>query len=126
MNAAVKTESYRAGTDTGSLCNLLMSGSRDLVPEVGMGATILGWTDRRAATIVEVGNKRVGIREDIAIRTDKNGMSDSQDYRYEQTEGPATQYFTLRKNGAWVAEGSSMKGTRLSIGERNHYYDYSF
>jgi hypothetical protein len=117
----------RAGTQTGSLHNHIISGSNMSEPQVGMGATILYWTDRNAATITEVGKsgKIVRVVEDVAIRTDENGMSDSQTYRYEPGTGsPRT--FTLRKNGAWVEQGSSMKGTRLAIGARRHYYDYSF
>lgn len=117
----------RAGTQTGSLHNMLISGSRMDVPQVGMGATILYWTDRHACTITEVSKsgKFVRVVEDKAIRTDSNGMSDCQSYRYEPGEGsPRT--FTLRKNGAWVEQGSSMRGTRLAIGARRHYYDYSF
>lgn len=123
----MKTESYRAGTDTGSLVNLLMSGSKDSTPTVGMGATILQWTDRTACTIVEVSKNRIVVQEDNAIRTDKNGMSDSQDYRYEPNPNGSKTAFTLRKNGAWVREGEAMKGgQRVSIGVRDHYYDYSF
>jgi hypothetical protein len=121
-----KTSSYRAGTDTGSLVNLLYSGSKDQVPTIGMGATILCWTDRHAATIVEVSAKRVGIRQDEAIRTDTNGMSDSQQYEYKPGNGPVT-YYTLRKNGAWVREGEPMKGgQRITIGVRDEHYDFSF
>jgi len=33
----------------------------------------------------------------------------------------------IRKNGTYVAQGSSMKsGTVLAIGERDEYYDFSF
>jgi hypothetical protein len=117
----------KAGTQTGSLINHIVSGCRMAAPEVGMGATILGWTDRRACTITEVSKsgKRVGIVEDIATRIDKNGMSDSQEYTFERGTGSPS-FFTLRKNGAWVRQGESIRGQRLAIGKRNHYYDYSF
>jgi hypothetical protein len=116
-----------AGTQTGSLMNHIFSGCNMPAPEIGMGATILHWTDRTACTITAISKsgKRVEVVEDNAIRTDDNGMSDSQSYRYEPGTGSA-RAFTLRKNGAWVAEGQSMKGTRLAIGARRHYYDYSF
>ncbi len=117
----------KAGTQTGSLFNHLISGSKDAKPTVGMGATVLMWTDRRAATIVEVSasGKRVGIVEDIATRTDGNGMSDAQTYDYAPGKGSPL-YYTLRKNGAYVREGDTMRGTRLAIGARSHYYDFSF
>lgn len=121
------TTRLRAGTQTGSLINHLVSGMASPVPTVGMGATILHWTDRRAATVTEVSRsgKRIGVVRDIATRTDKNGMSDSQEYSYAPgSESP--EFFTLRKNGAWVREGDSMNGTRIAIGRREHYFDFSF
>lgn len=123
MNTTLKL-----GTETGSLVNHLFSGMNMAIPTVGIGATILRWSDRHACTIVEVSKngKRVGVTEDIATRTDSNGMSDCQSYSYESVPGPAHKFFTLRKNGAWVSEGESIKGTRLAIGQRNHYHDYSF
>lgn len=117
--------SYKAGSETGSLVNLVLSASKDETPVVGMGATILCWTDRHAATIVSVSPKRIGIVQDEAIRTDKNGMSDSQTYDYKPGNGPVS-YYTLRKNGAWVREGESLKGQRIAIGYRDEHYDYSF
>jgi hypothetical protein len=114
------------GSGTGSLINHIMSAGTPHEPVVGMGATILMWTDRHAATIVEVSKKRIGVVEDEAIRTDKNYMSESQSYEYRKGSGEPI-YFTLRKNGAWVQEGYPMKnGTRIAIGYRDHYYDYSF
>ncbi len=117
----------KAGTQTGSLINHIASGSRMATPEVGMGATILGWSDRRACTITEVSKsgKRVGIVEDIATRIDNNGMSDAQEYAFERGTGSPS-FFTLRKNGAWVRQGDSIRGQRLAIGARSHYYDFSF
>lgn len=117
----------RAGTQTGSLMNHIISGSKMEAPTVGMGCTRLCWTDRHAATIVEVSKsgKRVGIVEDIATRTDNLGMSDCQSYEYSPGNGSPT-YYTRRKNGAWVREGDSMRGERLAIGHRNTYHDFSF
>ena len=122
---------YRAGSDTGSLFNLLMSGPSKVVPEVNMGATMLGWTDRHAATIVEVdlerAKPRIGIKQDIAKRTDKNGMSESQDYEYSPDPNAPTEYYTFRKDGTWVKEGNPLKGgSRIMIGHREEYYDFSF
>lgn len=114
---------------TGSLINSLMNNSKNPAPVVGMGATMLGWTDRHAATIVEVSKsgRRVVIQRDKAIRTDSYGMSDCQSYSFERDENAPRRAYTLRKNGAWVAEGTSMRsGSRISIGHRSEYYDYSF
>ena len=60
----------RPGTDTGSAMNALYSRMTKGQPEpvVGMGATILAWTDRYAATIASVegepGRWVVGVQED--------------------------------------------------------------
>lgn len=120
--------SLKLGTGTGSLINYLYSGMTDDKPVVGMGATILGWTDRYPATIVEVVNdKTIVIQEDHAERIDKNGMSESQEYIYSPNTNAVKRTYTLRKNGAWVIQGDSMKnGSRLLIGEREKYYDFSF
>lgn len=94
-----------------------------------MGATILMWTDRLAVTIVEVSanGRRVVVQRDKATRTDSNGMSDAQSYTYEPDTDAPRQTFTLRKNGQWVRQGDNMgSGTKLSIGHRSHYHDYSF
>ena len=116
-----------AGTQTGSLINLVISGAAMARPEVGMGATQLCWSDRHACTITEVSTsgKRIGVVRDIATRTDKEGMSDCQSYEFAPGAG-FPEFYTLRKNGAWVREGDSMKGARLTVGKRSEYHDYSF
>ena len=42
----------------GSLVNLVLDGSKPHEPEVGMGATILYWSDRSAATIMKVSDDK--------------------------------------------------------------------
>lgn len=117
-------------TNTGSLINHLAGNSRYPQPEPGMGATILMWTDRHAATIVAVSpsGKQVTIQEDKATRTDNLGMTDSgQNYTYEPNPNAPHRVYTLRKNGAWVLKGDPINGgQRIAIGHRDHYYDYSF
>ena len=114
--------------ETGSLVNLIHAGSANAEPTVGMGATILGWTDRHAATVVEVPNaKTVVIQRDNAKRTDGLGMSDAQSYDYSPDTDAPRQTFTLRKNGAWVLKGQPLKGgRRIKLGIRDEHYDYSF
>lgn len=114
--------------NTGSLINNLMGNPTTTAPEVGMGATVLLWSDRHAATVVEVITaKKIVIQQDKATRTDDLGMSDSQDYTYERDETAPKETYTLRKNGSWVRAGSPMKdGTRLRLGVRDEHYDFSF
>ena len=111
---------------TNSLVNVLMASSPEAL-FVGMGGTILHWTDREAVTVVEiVGAKTIRVIVDKATRTDVNGMSEAQAYAYSPGSG-AAQTFTLRANGEWVKQGDPMRdGTRLALGERRKYYDYSF
>jgi len=113
---------------TNSLVNNIYANSKHPAPEIGMGCTILGWTDRHAATIIEIekDGKRIGIRQDIAARVDKNGMSESQDYEYSPGNG-AVRYYTLRKNGRYVHEGEALKnGETIAVGFRREYYDFCF
>jgi len=126
---------YNVGTQekedimtTGSVFNNLMQDSLHPTPEVGMGATLLSWTDRTAATIVEVNKsgKKIKIREDKSTRTDSNGMSDSQAYTYEPNPNGSTREYSLRKNGRWVRVGQPQTGSSLLVGHREEYYDYSF
>jgi hypothetical protein len=115
----------KLGTQTGSLVNHLYSRTKSPKPEVGMGATILQWSDRRACTITKVvSDRRIEVRRDNATLV--AGASDyQQEYAYSPGDGPRI-VFTLRKNGAWVRLGDKMSGSCLLIGKRDHYYDYSF
>lgn len=111
----------------GSMTNLIMDNSKTPVPEVGMGATRLGWTDRHPYTVIEVKSpKRIVVQADDAKRIDKNGMSESQDYEFNPNPEGETVEISLRKNGRWIEVGQSSKGTSFLIGHREKYYDYSF
>jgi hypothetical protein len=94
-------------------------------PEVGMGATIQIGSDSIPATIIQVtrNNRRVVVQEDLATRTDNNGMSDSQQYTYQADPQGAIYIATLRKDGKYRLEGGK---TPVTLGFRRKYYDYSF
>lgn len=122
----------RLATETNSLVNHLLSGTRGAPqPEVGMGATILMWTDRRPATIVGLeyfkSGARAGqvsavwIQEDDASRIDNNGMSEMQEY--EIVPNPAAMKVRYKVNKAGAFTGPS---GQLRIGQRSKYYDMSF
>jgi hypothetical protein len=114
---------------TGSFVNDLYIGSKQRKPEVGDGFTICYWSDRSAATIVEVSasGKEIKVRGDDAKRVDDRGMSDSQEYVYATRLTGPTQTFTLRKNGRWVRKGEPMRGgTGGIVGVRDQHYDFSF
>lgn len=113
---------------TGSLINHLMSVSPSrTVPEVGMGATQVCFSDRHAFTVVEVSKsgKRITVQQDKATRTDKNGMSDCQDYTFEPNPNGSKHTLSLRKNGRWIEVGGSQSDFTYSIGHRAEYYDYT-
>lgn len=108
----------------GSLTNRL--NENVLVPgalKVGDGVTITAYSDRRAATVVSISpsGKTVKVQEDIAIRTDTNGMSESQDYRYERDPNGYVASFR------WAPKRMRFhsKSGGLARG-RDHHYDYSF
>jgi len=114
---------------SGSAVNNIYGNASSPNPELGMGATILMWTDRIAATVVHVSRsgREIDVREDHAVRTDDNGMSESQDYEYSRNPNGRVHTYTLRKNGRWVRQGESMKGgQRLLLGQRRAYHDFSF
>jgi hypothetical protein len=115
----------------GSLQNLIAANATKgaPTPEVGMGATILHWTDRTAATIIDVSpnGKTITVQEDTATRSDSHGMSDAQSYDYASNPDGATHVYTLRKNGKYVKQGNPLKGGQtVAIGYRRQYHDYSF
>lgn len=107
---------------SGSLVNHLSGTPAGLVPEVGMGATQLCYTDRHAYTVIEVSKsgKTCKVQADKAIRTDNNGMSEMQSYTFERN--PEGAIVTLRK----TKKGWTHKGQRFALGYRSEYHDYSF
>ena len=111
------------GRETASVQNYLLSGTNGApTPEVGMGATILAWSDRHAATIVKVTKTQVHVQRDKVIRVDTNGMSEMQTYRYEPDPEASVEVFRLTKKGYRATGG----GFALRIGDRQHYHDYNF
>lgn len=96
-------------------------------PKVGDGATIIMYTDRHAATVVAVNGKAVKVQRDTATRTDSNGMSELQSYTYAPNTEAQVETFTLRMTGLYVRQGDNKNnGTKLAIGARRTYHDFSF
>lgn len=107
----------------GSLVNMMsVGGGQETKPEVGMGATELCWSDRHAYTVIEVSTsgKTIKVQADRAIRVDNNGMSESQEYKFERDPNGAV--YTLRR----TKKGWSSKGIRFALGYRSEYHDFSF
>ncbi len=116
---------------TASATNAITIRSLQSKPEVGMGATLMCYTDRHAYTIVATasvrGSKTIYAQRDRATRTDSNGQSESQDYSYAPNPEASVEPFTLRKDGTYIKRGEPMNGgSRLVIGEREEWEDPSF
>lgn len=92
-------------------------------PEVGMGATIIHWSDRSAYTITRLGpsGKVFWMTRDKVTRIDNNGMSESQQYSYESQPNITARKVVMGKRGQWYC-----KGEKVIVGDRREYYDYSF
>jgi len=132
----------KLGTQTGNVFNHLDSRAVRGEPEpyVGMGATVLHWTDRSACTIIKIevirGTSYITTQDDNATRMDKNGMSESQDYEYSPNTNGCVRVFKKHpKSGFWkfcVLNPDTGRyvqqkhGSGLKIGVREEYYDYSF
>lgn len=128
----------KLGRQTASLMNHMMSRATPIEPQVGMGATVLAWSDRYAGTITSYDGKTLVVAEDAATRTDKNDpMCDSQDYQYERNPNGRTWTFRLDRKGEWremVANDQTKRlrmtsrgtGKGIMIGCRDKYHDYSF
>ena len=115
----------KLGTETGSLINHLASRETAPRPEVGMGATILAWSDRYAATITYVSKsgKLVRVQHDRSRRIDDNGgFSENQTYEYSRDSNGIIETFRLGKRG-WRKQGG---GLGLLIGHREKHRDPHF
>ena len=130
----------KLGTQTGSVINHLHS--RAVIgqpkPKLGMGCTILKWTDRDAATIFRVFQVGKAIlvetRDDHARVIAGSGHDGSAEYEHKINVNGSTRHFrraddgtwhSVHKNettGRWVRSG----GIGLRIGSRDTYRDPSF
>jgi len=123
----------------GSLVNYIQSRSVIGAPEpfVGMPATILFFSDREPATVIEIFElrkaKHVVLQADDYKRVDNNGLSESQEYVYTANPNGSKYTFRMARNGLWKnvflnAEGKYERcgETGLYLGKRERYYDFSF
>ena len=118
----------KLGTDTGSLINYCYGNTKSIELVVGMGCTLLLYTDRHAYTIHKVEDKKLWASEDHSSLISGSVQSESQTYRYTNTNQDNESrwtLFTLRKDGRWHM-GTKLSGNILAIGYRNEYYDPCF
>jgi hypothetical protein len=97
-------------------------------PVVGMGATECVGSDSNPYTVIAVNasGKTITLQADKYTRTDSNGLSECQEYTYERDPQGNIEVATLRKNGRYVAKGSSQRGLYYHLGSRRRYRDPSF
>ena len=113
--------------DFGSLQNKLMAESKQPDTKVGMGITLLRWSDRHAYRIVKVAevNKAITIQRYKAVRTDNSGMSETQTYDFKGLLDQKKEL--VRKGDQWYEKTvQGLSRISLLIGVALEYYDYSF
>jgi hypothetical protein len=95
----------------------------EMIPFVGMGCTLAWYSDRDAATVIEVKSKStIIVQTDVATRTDNNGMSECQTYTY--SPNPQGEKFIVRKTvKGWKV---LKKKAKVYLGTREKYRDFSF
>lgn len=125
---APAAKGYKLGKQTGSVINFFMgNATTGTEPEVGVGVTLLSWTDRTAGTIIAATPNVIVVQEDAAKRLDSNGMSESQHYEFSPDPSGRISVFTKRRNGQYTLDGCKTgEGNGLLIGHREKYHDYSF
>ena len=85
----------------GCVQSRLMAASKMPEPKVGMGLTELLWSDRHAYEVIEVQDKtHCKIRALKYERTDSNGISESQTYKYTSNPDGEIKHLVFR-NGRW-------------------------
>lgn len=107
----------------GSLINRLSERSKQPKPEIGMRCTVMCYTDRHPGEVISItpSGKTIRVRELSAKRTDKNGMSECQNYEYATDPEGTIRTFRLTKRG-WREPGG---GNGLALGRAEMYYDFS-
>lgn len=135
----------KLGSQTGSVINHLYARGTigQPTPVAGMGATILQWTDRSAATIFRVFEHKkmtvVETRDDDSKVVKGSCHDGSAEYEHKVNVRGYRRYFAL-KDGAWREAGVTSEpshplklklatkgsGHGLRIGDRSAYHDPSF
>lgn len=112
----------------GNIINRVKENIKSLTAEVGMGATMMLWSDRVPYTIHKVDDKKLWASMDNAKMVKGNAQSEKQHYVYSNLNQDKPErwiLFTLRKDGRWH-QGTTLQGSILLIGRRERYDDPSF
>ena len=97
-----------------------------MIPEIGTGASVQGWSDRYPCTVTRVatirGRTYVTVQEDMIVGGyDLNGYAT----KFTRDEGGREYTFYLNKNGRWREKGQR-DGYRVHFGQRSSFRDPSF
>lgn len=96
-------------------------------PEVGMGATEMCWTDRNPWTVVVVySENKCMLQRDKVKAKEGDWQMGHQQWDIEPDPDGVTTIVTRRRNGKWHSVNKPMTSTGFILGERRHYYDWSF
>lgn len=131
-----ETVMLKLGSETGSLVNHLYSRMVDGEPQpyIGMPATLLSWSDRYPATVVDVNVQKayIVVQGDSVVNHlyDSNGNAS---YDFEPNPNAHPIIFKKNRKGFWVIHEWSekgrlvqRKGQGLMLGKREYYYDPHF
>lgn len=106
----------------GSINNRLQEGQASQAPEVGMGGTVLMWSDRNPVTVTKILSKhRIVVRRDRVTEWDEDGYGKT----FEPGENTDERIVRLCSDGKWKFEGDAAR-TVVVLGVREAYYDRSF
>lgn len=129
----------KLGTQTASLVNHIYANMAPMEPiimdMVDMPATLLMWTDRKPATVINQFKKGkyfyIEVQEDNAEYVGEVHMSDAQEYTYSRN--PNGYVTTWRIDDGFKQVTKSESGRYklinlggLHIGKREKFHDYSF
>jgi len=97
-------------------------------PRLGMGATLLLYSDRHAYTIIGISKsgKTLTLQRDEVTRVDKNGMSEAQIYEYAiNPNGHIIKARYNAKRRQWLQSGGDYRPV-VMLGDRREFYDFTF
>ena len=105
-----KTQSRKVGV-AGGFINQMM-GNNSTLPEVGKGATELMYSDRHAYEVTEVSEdqSRCVLQQYRPERIDKQGMSESQTYKFEKLhDHKMNVVWRSKKGGCWCVHSKEVR-----------------
>lgn len=108
----------------GSLINNMMREGKSAISlEVGTLATVLSYSDRHPYKVVEVKDQNhIAIKKLKATRTDNNGMSDAQTYKYSDDD-TAPVINLVKRNNTWYRVRTINKTALLETAKKRYLHD---